>query len=313
MKSRVLLAVLVAAAFAAAGPIRTANAAEATATKPYLTVDGAKRIIAAAESEAKRLGAPSGAIAIVDDGGHLLYLERLDNTFPAAATVAVEKARTAATFRRPTSVFEDAVKGGRLALLGVDVMTPLQGGVPITMGGQVVGAIGVSGAASAQQDDDIAKGTVALWDKSVMSALTPPTSTVALASHMGAPAEEMTTPVSYFRAENVAKSFAQGAVLFAQDRNYMIHTSRRVIPGMAEVHTKDTDLIYVIEGSSTFVTGGSVVAGSTTAPDEIRGSSIDGGETRALAKGDVIIVPAGTPHWFKEVRGPFLYYTIKVR
>ncbi|HKQ18718.1 MAG TPA: cupin domain-containing protein [Candidatus Eisenbacteria bacterium] len=119
--------------------------------------------------------------------------------------------------------------------------------------------------------------------------------------------------VTYFRAENVAKSFAQGAVLFDRGANYMIHTSRRIAPGMAEVHAKDTDLIYVVEGSATFVTGGSVVAGTTSAPDEIRGSSIDGGETRALAKGDVIVVPAGTPHWFKAVRGPLLYYTIKVR
>ena len=304
------LAVVALAVPALAGPTR---AAERTATKPYLTMDGAKQVAAAAEREAKRLAAPSGVIAIVDDGGHLLYLERLDNTFPAAATVATEKARTAATFRRPTSVFEDAVKGGRLALLGVDVMTPLQGGVPILMDGQVVGAIGVSGAASAQQDDDIAKGTVAAWDEMRKADLAPPAGTIALASHTGAPVPAAADPVTYYRAENVAKSFAQGAVLFAQDRNYMIHTSRRVMPGMAEVHAKDTDLIYVIEGSSTFVTGGNVVAGSTTAPDEIRGSSIDGGETRALAKGDVIIVPAGTPHWFKEVRGPFLYYTIKVR
>ena len=119
--------------------------------------------------------------------------------------------------------------------------------------------------------------------------------------------------VTYYRAENVAKSFAQGAVLFDQGTNYMIHTSRRVAPGKAEVHTRDTDLIYVLEGSATFVTGGRVVDGRNTADDEIRGTSIADGEIRTLAKGDVIIVPAGTPHWFKDVRGPVLYYTIKVR
>jgi mannose-6-phosphate isomerase-like protein (cupin superfamily) len=120
--------------------------------------------------------------------------------------------------------------------------------------------------------------------------------------------------VRYYRAENVAKSFAEGAVLFAEPGiNYMIHTSRRATPGMAEVHTLDTDLIHVLEGSATFVTGGTVVAPKPIAPDEIRGSSIDGGETRVLAKGDVIIVPAGMPHWFKDVRGPVLYYTVKVR
>ena len=119
--------------------------------------------------------------------------------------------------------------------------------------------------------------------------------------------------VTYFRAENVAKSFAEGAVLFDRGTNYMIHTSRRTAPGKAEVHVKDTDLIYVLEGSATFVTGGTVPDGATTAPDEIRGSAIEGGETRVIAKGDVIVVPAGTPHWFRDVRGPVLYYTIKVR
>ena len=122
-----------------------------------------------------------------------------------------------------------------------------------------------------------------------------------------------TRPVSYYRAERVAQSFEKGAVLYAEDANYMIHTSRRVAPGMAEVHARDTDLIYVLQGSATFVTGGRVVDPRTTAPDEIRGASIAEGETRELGKGDVIIVPAGTPHWFKDVRGPVLYYTIKVR
>ena len=121
-------------------------------------------------------------------------------------------------------------------------------------------------------------------------------------------------PVRYFRAENVAKSFAEGAVLDAlPGMNYMIHTSRRTAPGMAEVHTLDTDLIHVLEGSAVFVTGGTVVAPKNTAPDEIRGTEISGGETRVLAPGDVIIVPAGTPHWFRDVRGPVLYYTVKVR
>jgi len=119
--------------------------------------------------------------------------------------------------------------------------------------------------------------------------------------------------VHYYRAENVAASFAKGAVLFAEGTNYMIHTSRRTTPGMAEVHPRDTDLIYVLEGSATFVTGGTVVDPEHTAEDEIRGTSITGGETRVLRKGDVIIVPDHTPHWFQAVEGPVLYYTVKVR
>lgn len=124
--------------------------------KPVLTLATARLVASAAEAEAKRLHA-GGAIAIVDDGGHAVLIVRLDNTFPAAPAVAQEKARTAATFRRPTRDFEEAIKNGRTSLLGVNVMTPLQGGVPLVVGGQVVGAVGVSGAASAQQDDEIAK------------------------------------------------------------------------------------------------------------------------------------------------------------
>jgi uncharacterized protein GlcG (DUF336 family) len=124
--------------------------------RPVLTLDAAKRVAATAAAEAEKVHA-GGAIAVVDEGGHLVYLERLEGTFPAGAAVAIEKARTAATFRRPTSVFEEAIKNGRTSLLGVSVMTPLQGGVPILVGGEVIGAVGVSGAASAQQDDDIAK------------------------------------------------------------------------------------------------------------------------------------------------------------
>jgi mannose-6-phosphate isomerase-like protein (cupin superfamily) len=93
----------------------------------------------------------------------------------------------------------------------------------------------------------------------------------------------------------------------------MVHASRRDAAGQAEVPVRDTDVIYVIEGSTTFVTGGTVVGGKTTAPDEIRGTAVENGDPRRLGKGDVIIVPNGTPHWFKEVDGPVLYYVVKVR
>lgn len=120
--------------------------------------------------------------------------------------------------------------------------------------------------------------------------------------------------VTYFPAGKVSAAFAKGAVLFdGAGRNYMVHASRRDNAGQAEVHVKDTDIIYVLEGSTKFVTGGTVVDGKTTAPDEIRGTAVKDGETRRLGKGDVIIVPNGTPHWFKEVDGPVLYYVVKVR
>lgn len=135
-----------------------AQAGDLTQGKKSLTLEGAKQVLAAAVAEAKRLNAPGGAIAIVDDGGHLITAERLDNTFAASATISVGKARTSAMFRKPSGFFEDIVNKGRTAMTALPdgLFTPLRGGVPIEMDGQVVGAIGVSGAASAQQDEDIA-------------------------------------------------------------------------------------------------------------------------------------------------------------
>lgn len=118
--------------------------------------------------------------------------------------------------------------------------------------------------------------------------------------------------VTYIAADEVRAAFARGAVLL--DRGaYQVHASRREAAGEAEVHVKDADIIYMLEGCATFVTGGTVVNGRTVAVDEIRGTAIDGGETRTLTKGDVIVVPNGTPHWFRSVTGPVLYYVVKVR
>jgi glc operon protein GlcG len=128
----------------------------ATTSQAVLTLAGAKQVIASALAEADRLKAPGGSIAVVDAGGHLIALERLDNTFAASADIAVGKARTAALFKKPTRVFEDLVNGGRTTMVTLPDFTPLQGGVPLAVGGQVVGAVGVSGAASARQDEDIA-------------------------------------------------------------------------------------------------------------------------------------------------------------
>jgi glc operon protein GlcG len=136
-------------------------------SKRILTLDDAKRIIAGAAAEARRVNAPGGAITVVDDGGFMLAHERWDNTFPAAAPVSFGKAHTAALFRKQTKVFEDAINKGRYAMSALPdtVMTPLQGGLPILVDGHTVGAVGVSGAASAQQDEDLAAaGIKALLD-----------------------------------------------------------------------------------------------------------------------------------------------------
>jgi len=124
--------------------------------KKALTLEGARQIIATAIGEARRLNAPGGVIAVVDDGGNLMALERLDGTFAAGANISIGKARTAAIFKRPTRAFEDIIKNGRTAMVALSDFTPLQGGIPLMVGEEVVGGIGVSGAASAQQDEEIA-------------------------------------------------------------------------------------------------------------------------------------------------------------
>lgn len=133
-----------------------AQAGPDLATKRVLSLGAAKQVAAAAEGAAARSGS-GGAIAVVDDGGHVLVLERLDGTFPAAPEIAAGKARSAATFRKPTADFEKAIAGGRTSLLANPPLLPLQGGVPIVVEGQVVGAVGVAGASSADADDAIAR------------------------------------------------------------------------------------------------------------------------------------------------------------
>jgi len=131
---------------------------------------------------------------------------------------------------------------------------------------------------------------------------------VALALHTASGAAS--SPVTHLPADKVAAAFAKGAPLL-ETAGYKIHASRRDAPGQAEVHVRDTDIIYVLEGTATMIVGGTVVGGKTTATDEIRGTAIQGGEIRQMAKGDVMVVPNGTPHQFQAVQGPFLYYVVK--
>ncbi|HYY72691.1 MAG TPA: heme-binding protein [Candidatus Bathyarchaeia archaeon] len=271
-----------------------------TAERKSLTLDGAERVIAAAKAHAAQVKAPGGVIAVVDAGGNLIALERLDGTFAAGASISIGKARTAVLFQKPTKVFEDIINKGRTAMAALpdSFFTPLQGGIPVLLDGQIIGAVGVSGASSAAQDEELAiAGAEA-------------------ANTFGADPEiAATLPVSFFAKTEVDEGFAKGSVLFdgAGGRNYMVHTSRREGPGMVEVHTKDTDILYVLKGSATVVTGGSMVDGKPIAADEIRGREITGGESRKLAPGDAMIIPSGVPHWFREVQAPFLYYVVKVR
>ncbi|HYT59154.1 MAG TPA: cupin domain-containing protein [Haliangiales bacterium] len=131
---------------------------------------------------------------------------------------------------------------------------------------------------------------------------------ITMSSEAGSP----TNDVTFIDSDKVAAAFAKGTPLLESDK-FKVHASRRDAPGVAEIHTRDTDIIHVLEGSATLVTGGTAVEPKTIATDEIRGKEIQGGESRRIGGGDVIIIPNGVPHWFKQVDAPLLYYVVKVR
>ena len=287
-------------AFAMAVTALAIVSAAQTADKKTLTLKGAEAVITAAKAEAQELNAPGGVIAVVDDGGNLMALERIDGTFSAGANISIGKARTAVIFKKPTRFFEELINSngkGRTVMTALDNFTPLIGGIPITVDGQIVGGVGVSGAATADQDEKLAIAGA--------NAFLPGNSA----------ANDPAAPVSYFEKGKVDEAFSRGAILLdgSDGRNYMVHASRREKPGQAEIHTKDTDVIYVLDGTATFITGGEAINAKTTAPDELRGESIRSGQTRQIAKGDIIVVPNGVPHQFAQVTDPFLYYVVKVR
>jgi glc operon protein GlcG len=260
--------------------------------KKVLTLEAAENVANAAVAEAKKRNA-TVVIAVVDDGGYPVVVKRLDDTQVASVDVGLGKARTAAIFRRPSKVFEDQVKNGRVAALALPGATPLQGGLPLIADGKVVGAIGVSGN-TPQEDEDIAMAGARVF------------------AAMSSSAKNDLPKTTYFPAAQVKKAFEKGMPLL-EIANYKVHASHRDGPGVVEVHTRDTDIIYMLEGTATLVTGGMIVDGKDIEPEEIRGKDVKGGETHQITKGDVIIVPNGVPHWFKEVKGPLNYYVVKVR
>jgi uncharacterized protein GlcG (DUF336 family) len=148
---KLLMATLVTGAFVANAQL---------ATKKALTLEAAKQIAAAAEVEAKKNNWTM-VISVVDDGGHLLYLERMDGTQIGSVEVAQEKAATAVRFKRPSKALEDTIAGGRNAVLKLPGATPIEGGIPIMAGSELIGAIGVSGGTSPQDGQVAAAGITA--------------------------------------------------------------------------------------------------------------------------------------------------------
>ncbi len=117
--------------------------------------------------------------------------------------------------------------------------------------------------------------------------------------------------VTYVGHDKVAAALAKGGSLVTAP-DLAVSGSHRTGPGRVEVHEKETDVFYVVEGAATFVTGGTMVGGKVTKPGQHVGSDIQGGQTHHLSKGDVMVIPAGTPHWFKEVPQSISYYVVKV-
>lgn len=291
-----LLIVLIAA-------VSTASAQ--VAEKKSLTLDGANKAIAAAIDYAKKNNAPGGVIAVVDDGGNLMALERLDGTFAMGATISIGKARTAVLFKKPTRFFEELINKGRTAMTAVDGFTPLIGGIPIIVDNQVVGGIGVSGAASAAQDEELAiAGANALMNVAKLE-MPAPTS-----NQQSDTSSSMANAATFITSKNVSAAFAKGMPLL-ETAGYKVHASLRIEPGQAEIHTLDTDVIYVVQGSATLVTGGTVPDAKPVGPNELRGSKIDGGQEHKIGPGDAIVIPNGLPHQFTAVTGELHYFVCK--
>jgi glc operon protein GlcG len=248
-----------------------AAAAFTTATVHALTYAGAKAAAEASAREAERRGV-SPVVAVVDAGGELLYLWRPDRAQVASVGVAIDKARTAALYRRPSKDFEDQASGGRPSALHLAGAVPLQGGMPISYEGEVVGAIGVSGASSAGEDQELS----------------------VLGAHAAEEAAAGPGPATYVSAADVDAKFAGGGLLL-DSAHYKLDAGRRTGPGLVELHETVTDIVRVVEGQATVVTG----SNRDTA-------------TYQLRPGDVLVIPEGVPHQFTAASDPFLYFVVKV-
>ncbi len=265
-------------------------AAEFSVAKvPALSYEGARRAAEAAGAAAAARGV-SPVISAVDAGGALMYLVRPDSAQVASVEVTTDKARTAAIYRRPSKDFEDQASGGRPSALHLARAVPLQGGVPIEYDGEVIGAIGVSGATDADEDRELAEiGARSLED--------------AIAARLNG--------AEHFPATAVQERFRTGGLLL-DEAGYKIDAGRREAPGEVEYHEHAVDVMHVVQGSATVVTGGAMVDPREIAPGELRAATANGGDLHELREGDVFAIPNGVPHQFTQVSDPFLYFVVKV-
>jgi uncharacterized protein GlcG (DUF336 family) len=261
-----------------------------TVDVPALTYDGARLAADAAGASAVQRGV-TPVVAAVDAAGELMYLWRPDGAQVASVMVATDKARTAAIFRRPSKVFEDQASHGRPSALHLAGAVPLQGGMPITVNDVVIGAVGVSGASSADEDQELA---------------------VAGAEAAEAAArEEEGSGAILITDSAVRERFASGGLLLDTPR-YKIDAGRREAPGEVEYHEGVADIMHIVSGTATVLTGGEMIEPRSVGGGEIRARGLDGGRVNKLAAGDVLAIPSGVPHQFVEVSDPFLYFVVKV-
>jgi uncharacterized protein GlcG (DUF336 family)/uncharacterized RmlC-like cupin family protein len=264
-------------------------AAEFTVTSvPALSYDEARRAASAVALECSRRGV-APVCAVVDAGGELVYLWRPDRAQVASVEVARDKARTAAIYRRPSKDFEDQAAGGRPSALHLARAVPLQGGIPILSDGEVVGAVGVSGASSADEDQELAVLGAAALD--------------------GGPGNS--NGAAFFDQAAVLAKFATGGLLLDAGA-FKLDAGRRSSPGEVEYHANTVDVMHVVDGTATVLTGGEMVDARAVADGELRADTVVGGHPHRLSAGDVLAVPAGVPHQFTEVSDPFLYFVVKV-
>lgn len=196
---------------------------------PALTYAGARTVAEAAGAVATRRGV-APVVAVVDAGGDLLYLWRPDRAQVASVGVATDKARTAAIFRRPSKDFEDQASGGRPSALHLAGAVPLQGGMPIVVDGHVIGAIGVSGASSADEDQELA----------VIGQQ---------AGHLASASQATFIPNKAVQAR-----FATGGLLLDTPR-YKVDAGRRTGAGAVELHESAIDVMYAVSGSAQVAAG----------------------------------------------------------
>jgi glc operon protein GlcG len=268
--------------------IAGAAAEFSTVETPALRYEGARRGTEAVATECTRRGV-APVCAVVDAGGDLMYLWRPERAQGASVGVATDKARTAAIYRRPSKDFEDQASGGRPSALHLARAVPLQGGMPIVHEGDVIGAVGVSGASSADEDQELA----------------------ALGSQALAATNGSANGAAFFDEEDVRQKFVTGGLLLDAGA-YKLDAGRREAPGEVEYHAHTVDVMHVVEGTATVITGGEMVGTRTVADGELRAEAVTGGHAQELSAGDVLAVPAGVPHQFTRVSGPFLYFVVKV-